>query len=1018
MSYLGNSPGVASQRVVTTLMATEGQTNFVPQSGYTLGYLDVYRNGIKLINGVDYTADNGTDFTLTSGAAADDSIEAVSFTARGLSDGYTKAEADTRFLEDTNSGVTAGSYGSSSQVPVFTVDSRGLITSASETAVAGVSSTSFDSTTGVLTINTSDGGSHTADLGIGTADSPSFSGATINGNLTVADSGGTADVYLTSADTGQSWLHLGGATSNDKGRIGYSDYSDWMRFYTDSVKRMELTSTGLVVEGSVSSTNLGVTNTGNGGLSLSNENGQQWLFANNPGNGNALTVYHYNNGSYDGAKVVVTGTGKLGLNTSTPNDTLDVNGGNIVNPNSTGTEITSATIGLGSNIHLEERQPDGAYSDRTDLAIVTNTGYGLGESEKFRFTAGGFLGINEVTPVNPLHIAVDTANAMAFSTSGNGGGIFLESNSASAADTYGSAINFTRLLAGSNRRKAAIVSKQFSGDGEDVGLSFFTANGDFGSNSNVGEVLQLRGDGNAVFTNAVYSDDYRTSVTQEKAAYLAPLAEASEYLLASVALSGESGAYVDITATINSTGTVSAGSTIHARYSLERTYSGAVTATKLSYTADNGGIRLRTPVINGNAVEFYFITYNNGTTTTPSVRTNVKAINASITMGDGSVTTTSGASNETEGTFIDGSVGIGTSSPGQLLEMYSSGNDSKIRIKSGGTTTTNGIEWVDENGVLQSQFEYLHSGNLHQLQVNGNGFHIYSKQTGSTIAYLGGSSGAGGYTASKFYGDVTVDGRTRLGGSGIYVKQHPESTFYNEINAENGSNIQLVMRRLDGAPCVMMGADTNGELILFDGPDAASAAENVRIGANAAIKTRNANSFSGETYSEIGIKEWYQLTPNYVDIQSTGGGFYYISTTVPSSMTSPVLVFRMPGGYETLARVSLGVSNRTNYPANAQFEYVNADFHWMTYGEGDGDGGSGRLLANHYESIDTTGLDSGGVDYVHTGHSQRGVNNWFWKDGHMYVRFNFSSIQQGHQVFMKLDFLQGANVPLYAIWIE
>lgn len=97
MSYLGNSPGVASQRVVTTFTATEGQTNFVPQSGYTLGYLDVYRNGIKLINGVDYTADNGTDVILTYGAAVDDSVETISFTPRGLSDGYTKAEADSRY---------------------------------------------------------------------------------------------------------------------------------------------------------------------------------------------------------------------------------------------------------------------------------------------------------------------------------------------------------------------------------------------------------------------------------------------------------------------------------------------------------------------------------------------------------------------------------------------------------------------------------------------------------------------------------------------------------------------------------------------------------------------------------------------------------------------------------------------------------------------------------------------------------------------------------------------------------
>ena len=130
-------------------------------------------------------------------------------------------------------------------------------------------------------------------------------------------------------------------------------------------------------------------------------------------------------------------------------------------------------------------------------------------------------------------------------------------------------------------------------------------------------------------------------------------------------------------------------------------------------------------------------------------------------------------------TILDGgNVGIGATNPGQLLELYSSGNDSKIRIKSGGTTTTNGIEWVDENGVLQSQFEYLHSGNLHQLQVNGNGFHVYSKQTSSTIAYIGGSSGAGGYNNSYFAGNVGIGTNAPSDILDVYKSQNASTNFY------------------------------------------------------------------------------------------------------------------------------------------------------------------------------------------------------------------------------------------------
>ena len=46
MAYIGNSPGVASQRVVTQFTATSNQTTFTPTSGYTIGYLDVFLNGV------------------------------------------------------------------------------------------------------------------------------------------------------------------------------------------------------------------------------------------------------------------------------------------------------------------------------------------------------------------------------------------------------------------------------------------------------------------------------------------------------------------------------------------------------------------------------------------------------------------------------------------------------------------------------------------------------------------------------------------------------------------------------------------------------------------------------------------------------------------------------------------------------------------------------------------------------------------------------------------------------------
>ena len=94
MAYIGNSPGVASQRIVTDITATEGQTTFSPSNGYTLGYVDVYLNGVLLVDGTDYTADNNTSVVLTTGAAVNDNVTLITYLPRGLTDGYLKSEVD------------------------------------------------------------------------------------------------------------------------------------------------------------------------------------------------------------------------------------------------------------------------------------------------------------------------------------------------------------------------------------------------------------------------------------------------------------------------------------------------------------------------------------------------------------------------------------------------------------------------------------------------------------------------------------------------------------------------------------------------------------------------------------------------------------------------------------------------------------------------------------------------------------------------------------------------------------
>jgi hypothetical protein len=55
--------------VRNTYTATSGQTGpFTFAQGYTVGYLDVYRNGVRLSSGTDFTATKWYNFYLTVGA--------------------------------------------------------------------------------------------------------------------------------------------------------------------------------------------------------------------------------------------------------------------------------------------------------------------------------------------------------------------------------------------------------------------------------------------------------------------------------------------------------------------------------------------------------------------------------------------------------------------------------------------------------------------------------------------------------------------------------------------------------------------------------------------------------------------------------------------------------------------------------------------------------------------------------------------------------------------------------------
>jgi len=77
--YLGASPVPQTIQKKQSFTATASQTTFTT-TGYTDGaFINVYLNGVRLINGTDYTATNGSDIVLTSAASASDVLDFETF---------------------------------------------------------------------------------------------------------------------------------------------------------------------------------------------------------------------------------------------------------------------------------------------------------------------------------------------------------------------------------------------------------------------------------------------------------------------------------------------------------------------------------------------------------------------------------------------------------------------------------------------------------------------------------------------------------------------------------------------------------------------------------------------------------------------------------------------------------------------------------------------------------------------------------------------------------------------------
>ena len=181
--YVGTDLHVVGQfRNVTTTGLAEG-TN--------LYYTDTRaRNAIGL-------HDQGGDGSLTYDSASG----RFSYTGPSAAEtrahfsGSTGITLNSGAISITNSGVSAGTFGSATQVPQFSVNAQGQIDSAKNITIAGVTGVDFDSSNGTITVQTT-GGNFTDVI---TLDPFTTANLTENTNLYYTDARARASVSVTDA---------------------------------------------------------------------------------------------------------------------------------------------------------------------------------------------------------------------------------------------------------------------------------------------------------------------------------------------------------------------------------------------------------------------------------------------------------------------------------------------------------------------------------------------------------------------------------------------------------------------------------------------------------------------------------------------------------------------------------------------------------------------------------------------------------------------------------------------------
>lgn len=361
--YIGPIPVPQATQTRETFTATASQTTF-NTAGYQPGYLDVFMNGVKLIDGSDYTATNGSDVVLSSGAAVNDLIEVVAYTAfEVLNQNFTGTTtvADLTVTGDlTVDGTTTTINSTTLNVDDINIT---VASGAADAAAANGAGLTVDGANATFNYASSgDKWTMNKDLDItGTAYSSALqvSNAT-DAQLILDDTGGTAGGAMNTEVV----FNAGGVFG---GSVGYGTGGGYMALNNGRGPVVFNTNNS---SGSASRVNAILYNTSN----VFNENGENLDF-------------RVESDSDTHALFVDASTNRVGISTSAPPVQFTVGGGDgtaeLLLWGSNANSTSSRLIFGGQDPYTSEYIQFRYNSDSNLLQLETDTGFGVGKIVQF-----------------------------------------------------------------------------------------------------------------------------------------------------------------------------------------------------------------------------------------------------------------------------------------------------------------------------------------------------------------------------------------------------------------------------------------------------------------------------------------------------------------------------------------------------------------------------------------------------------------------------------------------------------